>query len=183
MKILIAIILVQIAVLKAQAILQPDWDRPLAKAEQVEVLEASGWLSNVERVDLTLTRNDNTKVLKLLLKMEGQTIAFAIQSEGKDNCNTDVHTASQYEGSFENELVVKFEDHANRFCKDLKEFEWDVTLTVVDQEAGKILGRLVLGANPRSVFTIQSLNPNTEKEKKYVVNDIDSDLTIYRIYK
>ncbi len=158
MKALLLILTVQFLTLSAFAVQIPGWDRPLAQATQVTILKATGELAQVQDITLLLTNNVDSGIQKIILNLDNESYDLTVQQTTLSGCHSQVSHASDLALGFENTLEVEMSDHATRVCKDLKRYQWELSVTLINVETQKTIGTLKLGANPQAIYTIQNID-------------------------
>ena len=155
MKTFILTLILQIFATNAHAIFVPEWDRPIAEIDHVEILQREGELAQINNVEITLTRNDSDGRQKLFITLNDQTFSVSLDWQTQMDCNTDFYMASDNNILVDQWLVVEFKDRSYQNCSDVNAYDWDVTLKVIDETTQKVRGRLHLRATIKAVFTIQ----------------------------
>ncbi|MCB0392353.1 MAG: hypothetical protein KDD58_13755 [Bdellovibrionales bacterium] len=184
MKALTLIIIAQFIALTAQAVHIPSWDRPVAEANEITVLENSGVFKDVQNLSLRKMRNDGTGKEKVEMIIDETRIVFALGSKDIDGCNSAQYFSTKTFGYVGEVLNLYFTDHSSRFCKDIQPYEWVMTLESIDNKSLEILGTLKLGVNPVAVYTIQTQPPHNDfGSATTFAEDEDADLTVIRITK
>lgn len=160
---------VMVSALSSHAAILPGFERPVLKADLVE-LDNQGREEN-KFLDKSLTMNirDGRKIATTFTFEEEVQVqcvttpcypikdfkVFKVTGYRIDGCGSAHYRAREVRRSNVPDLagsVLTVVDHSNRKCKDLRRFEWDVN---VKTRLGHRVFNREFGGHPRPVYTIQ----------------------------